>query len=197
MTYRIPPGLTPEQAKIWLAERRRRYKVENATAVRMSNAKWRAANPKYSTRYNRDWTKTEEGKASMRRWRLNNPDKVREMRREARKRWVAANPEKAVEKKRQRKARYAEKHPDKVKAAQRRNTQRQRERHPEKYAARKAVWLATQRGDLVPLPCKVCGKVAEAHHPDYLKPLEVEWLCRVHHRDEHRRLAAKVSDLFG
>ncbi len=33
--------------------------------------------------------------------------------------------------------------------------------------------------------CKKCGDPAEAHHPDYKKPLEVEWLCFKHHRKEH------------
>ncbi len=38
-------------------------------------------------------------------------------------------------------------------------------------------------------PCIVCGdKKSDAHHPDYSKPLEVMWLCRLHHKAEHSRL---------
>ena len=36
-------------------------------------------------------------------------------------------------------------------------------------------------------PCW-CGATAEAHHPDYDKPLEVEWLCKKHHMEKHRTL---------
>ncbi|KKL06404.1 hypothetical protein LCGC14_2395890 [marine sediment metagenome] len=30
-----------------------------------------------------------------------------------------------------------------------------------------------------------CGNLGERHHPDYLKPLKVIFLCRHHHRDLH------------
>jgi hypothetical protein len=46
-----------------------------------------------------------------------------------------------------------------------------------------------RRGLLAKQPCSVCGSLeAEAHHPDYSKPLEVEWLCRAHHKEAHRAL---------
>lgn len=47
---------------------------------------------------------------------------------------------------------------------------------------------AIRDGKLKRKPCKVCGKTAEAHHPDYSKPLLVKWLCLKHHRDEHKRI---------
>lgn len=39
--------------------------------------------------------------------------------------------------------------------------------------------------------CEVCGKSnAEAHHTDYSRPLDVRWLCRSHHMELHRSVAA-------
>lgn len=40
-------------------------------------------------------------------------------------------------------------------------------------------------------PCSVCGSEenVEKHHPDYLKPREIVFLCRVHHRSLHRKVA--------
>ena len=44
-----------------------------------------------------------------------------------------------------------------------------------------------RRGKLVRQPCRVCGsKIVQAHHRDYNKPLEVEWVCAEHHRAIHR-----------
>src|SRR6266516_5806487 len=38
-----------------------------------------------------------------------------------------------------------------------------------------------RRGKLTPEPCKECGKKAQMHHPDYSRPIAVEWLCRECH----------------
>ena len=63
-------------------------------------------------------------------------------------------------------------------------------REPEKTKARKAVRRALESGRLVRQACGRCGNhKAEAHHPDYSKPLEIEWLCRKCHAAEHRRAA--------
>lgn len=36
--------------------------------------------------------------------------------------------------------------------------------------------------------CEKCSDIkSEAHHPDYFKPLEVIWLCRIHHAEIHGR----------
>lgn len=65
----------------------------------------------------------------------------------------------------------------------------QRKRFPEKVAARSAVSKAIKTGALLRQPCEICGKSpADAHHPDYAKPLMVTWLCRTHHREEHERM---------
>ena len=44
------------------------------------------------------------------------------------------------------------------------------------------VHTALRNGSLVRLPCKVCGAIkTQAHHDDYDKPFDVDWLCSVHH----------------
>ena len=57
-----------------------------------------------------------------------------------------------------------------------------RQRYPERYKAHSIVTNAIYAGILKKQPCKVCGDaIVEAHHKDYSKPLEVEWLCNLHH----------------
>lgn len=49
------------------------------------------------------------------------------------------------------------------------------------------AWRAVQSGELIKLPCEVCGcKKSEAHHCDYNKPLDVRWLCKKHHTEWHK-----------
>lgn len=56
----------------------------------------------------------------------------------------------------------------------------------QKYHAHYAVAAAVKDGRLTRLPCEVCGaQPAEAHHDDYLKPLDVRWLCSAHHHGFH------------
>jgi len=52
----------------------------------------------------------------------------------------------------------------------------------ERWKAYNAVAAAKRKGALVPQPCVACGANAEAHHPNYKKPLEIIWVCREHHR---------------
>ena len=70
-------------------------------------------------------------------------------------------------------------------------------RDPIKENARSFVLTALRNGKLNRLPCQVCGlEKSEAHHKDYLKPLDVEWLCRKHHREADYRDKTKAGD-FG
>lgn len=47
------------------------------------------------------------------------------------------------------------------------------------------VRQALKRGVITRLPC-FCGEErTDAHHEDYTKPLEVQWLCRRHHELIH------------
>ena len=51
--------------------------------------------------------------------------------------------------------------------------------------ARSDINHAIKQGKIHRQPCKICRKAAEAHHPDYTKPLLVEWYCFKHHRQIH------------
>jgi len=62
-----------------------------------------------------------------------------------------------------------------------------RERNAMASWAHAALRSAIKRGLVQPRPCEVCGHPkAEGHHGDYSMPAAVTWLCREHHRDEHR-----------
>ncbi len=59
-----------------------------------------------------------------------------------------------------------------------------------KYLARKELNNAVKRGDIIkPRFCKNCNKKRKitAHHDDYSKPLEVQWLCYTCHGKVHRQ----------
>lgn len=57
--------------------------------------------------------------------------------------------------------------------------------NPKRRSAQNAVNNAIRDGRLQKLPCFVCGDKAEAHHPDYDRPLDVVWLCPAHHKQAH------------
>jgi hypothetical protein len=61
-------------------------------------------------------------------------------------------------------------------------------RNPGKYRARMAVQYAIRVGKLVRQPCLLCRTTVQvqAHHHDYRKPLDVDWLCfKCHREKEH------------
>ena len=82
---------------------------------------------------------------------------------------------------------------DKVRAYDRKRGSRQtreytaayRAKYPNKYKAHNLVNNSVRAGNLVPMPCEICGSSAVAHHDDYAKPLNVRWLCHVHHKHWH------------
>jgi len=76
---------------------------------------------------------------------------------------------------------------DKLKLYNKKN----REKFPLKAAARSFLNAAI-KGNILKRPenCSICFKEckAEAHHEDYLKPLEVIWVCRSCHGKKHRKI---------
>lgn len=59
-----------------------------------------------------------------------------------------------------------------------------RHSHPPVAKAHGAVHRAIRSGKLLRQPCEKCGAVpAQAHHPSYAAPLDVQWLCVTHHAE--------------
>jgi len=52
--------------------------------------------------------------------------------------------------------------------------------------ARSLAHYQRRKGKLKPEPCEVCASnQVQMHHDDYAKPLDVRWLCYLHHRELH------------
>jgi hypothetical protein len=96
-------------------------------------------------------------------------------------------------KRREQVRRYNRRHADKARERAARN------RDPYKDRARNAVNNALKAGTLrKPESCERCGgnegARIEGHHPDYERPLEVEWLCSVCHKAEHKTVRMVGED---
>lgn len=67
--------------------------------------------------------------------------------------------------------------------------------HLQKWA-RPITNKARRRGELVPEPCLVCGTArALAHHEDYAEPLDITWLCSLHHSWRHRYPGHSIEEM--
>lgn len=67
-------------------------------------------------------------------------------------------------------------------------TMEYRSAFPNKYKAQTMVSNAIRDKKLFPEPCAICsGMDVHAHHDDYLKPLNVRWLCAAHHSQWHKK----------
>ena len=65
------------------------------------------------------------------------------------------------------------------------------EKNPEKHNAHIKVAtvkaLFRRNGVLLPNSCEVCGAgPVHSHHPDYARPLTIQWLCPKHHKEVHQ-----------
>ena len=130
------------------------------------------------------------GKQRFRRWWEKNKVRVRAMNREAMRdrRWSRGFVEQGREANRD----YYQRNDEAIRDRRRRRAKEE----PEKEAARLAVKGAIKRGRLHrPDGCQSCGHDfsfyrLEAHHSDYAKPLDVEWLCAKCHGARHQHEAA-------
>lgn len=114
--------------------------------------------------------------SNVRRYALANPEKVRLLgRRFAR-----------LPKYRQKDKSWREKNPEAVKVIR----TRWEVRNPEKRKAEWTIGNALRDGKIIkPSACQKCLAVTkiEAHHPDYSKPFEVEWLCLTCHGETRHK----------
>lgn len=85
---------------------------------------------------------------------------------------------------------YRDRNPERMAEIWKRVNEKQQEKDdwPIKNFARQTVRAALRAGVIEKLPCSVCGtqEKVEAHHEDYLKPIDVIWLCSFHHKEHHR-----------
>lgn len=103
-------------------------------------------------------------------------------------RWARNNPAR----KRAHNRAYWSRNSDKLAAKLVGKTARYRARYPLKRAAHHAVQTAIRNGTLTRQPCTECkAPNSHAHHEDYGKPLDVLWLCPVHHAQRHPMIAER------
>jgi hypothetical protein len=115
------------------------------------------------------------------------PEKYRTKAREESRRRRAEDPERYREYLRTWRARHPEK--------ERERLARNRKEQAKKVSARRRVAKAIERGSIVrPDVCERCDRLdplVQAHHADYDRPMEVEWLCSYCHAAEHQKEASK------
>lgn len=103
-------------------------------------------------------------------------------RKEITRRWRAKHKDRANEQNRAYYNRHPERRAESATAWRRANKIKRR--------AHRMVEYALSKGRLVKTACEVCADPkSEAHHRNYDKPLEVNWLCRKCHGKEHRAAA--------
>jgi len=63
-------------------------------------------------------------------------------------------------------------------------------------SAHAVVHHALAEGTLTREPCEVCGttEAVQAHHHDYSLPLDVHWLCQIHHKARHSELGTYAAN---
>ena len=84
--------------------------------------------------------------------------------------------------------RLKEKEPERYREMRKKATTKSRKKYNEKYTAWLKVCIALKNGTITkPQFYEICGnaKELEAHHADYSKPLNVQWLCDSCHKKTH------------
>lgn len=74
----------------------------------------------------------------------------------------------------------------KAKERAKKRFKRYKEKYPERLKANSLLNYARRKGIIKMQTCEKCSeKRTHAHHDDYSKPLDVRWLCSVHHKEHH------------
>lgn len=67
--------------------------------------------------------------------------------------------------------------------------------HKIKHIADLALRKGRRDGSIIAQPCEVChNPKVDGHHPNYLKPEEIVWLCRKHHGAAHKGVVQMLGD---
>lgn len=89
------------------------------------------------------------------------------------------------------KRKYRKKHPE-----MRMGRINYNEEHYEMWKINQVVRGAVKSGKLKKQPCEVCGdENVHAHHDDYNSPLDVKWLCPLHHKELHNKVEKQITKL--
>lgn len=124
-----------------------------------------------------DWKKKTADKAAYQRaWRLAHPGYATRKKAE----WLKANPE-------ARQAKERRKYDNGLKRVGRKRVELLTADEKKMRASCRQIWrMAVRRGKVQKRPCVRCSAlVADGHHEDYTRPLDVVWLCKVCHVAEH------------
>jgi len=108
-------------------------------------------------------------------------EKVKQYKREWMKKWREENPQKERNLQKISAKRYKEKYPEKVRENVKRCVSNWRKKYPERNKAHRVVYNALRNKTLVKGKCFCGEEKVQAHHKDYSKPLDVEWVCKIHH----------------
>lgn len=66
----------------------------------------------------------------------------------------------------------------------------------QKTAVRLVTNRAISRGEIMKLPCEICGDdKSQVHHVNYDDPYAVTWLCKNHHLEAHGKSARDKNSL--
>lgn len=86
---------------------------------------------------------------------------------------------------------------DPVRAEQERERRRRWAReHKDQVNAMMRINRYIKSGLVSRKPCEICGETnSHAHHDDYTRPLNVRWLCPIHHKEWHRHNEPKRGDV--
>lgn len=97
--------------------------------------------------------------------------------------WREVNAEKSREYHRTYDSKMYKLKPDRERARRK----RYQEKYPHRIKANRLLNQAVKLGTIIKQSCETCGSPkAVAHHSDYTRPLDVLWLCDLHHKQWHR-----------
>ena len=155
---------------------------------RRAHERHREKEQEYAREYARKLRKEnyQKYKENKDRWEKENPNKAREIRKKAVKKWTEKNKNKLKENAKE----WRKKNPKKLYEYRKKARKLDKERYPQKYNSRRFFQMALRIGYIVrPDSCSRCQKECkpEGHHPDYNKPLDVIWLCKQCHVEEHSK----------